>query len=297
MRRLILLPILFLLTSAGYAGNFQLPFPLNDEQRTVFFNVFQDCVRELTGISEFNRNRPDSIVSGTLEFKISRKTPLIGTPPELKKPKFRKQKIQCSGALTSDGTIHIHINSQVYNRRDKQWYPVEPDLQLVDQILQQLLEKLWKNRSAWLLGDAFIPVAGDQSPLRGEAVFISDIGIRYQEIKSLHVQVQGKNDALLSLDIPFIGPVQTTADALLQLNRHLSWRDPLADIASGPAFFNPYAMHGELMDGMVPQQVEVALGKPDRISRNSDGSAIWFYQQANHEVQLRFMDGFLHFPD
>lgn len=297
MRRRILLPVLFLLTSGGSAADFQVPFPLNDQQRNVFFSVFKESVRDLYGITEFNRSTTDSIESGTVEFKISRNKPLVGTPPELKKPKFRKQKLQFTGSINPDGAVRIRTSSLVYNRRDKQWHPVRPDNRLVDGILEQLLEQLWQNQRVWLLGQAFVPVAGQQMPLSGEEVTISDMGIRYQDIKSLHIQVQGQNGALLSLDIPFIGPVQTTVDALAQLDRYVSWQDPLSGIVAGPSFFNPYAKHGELMDGMVPPQVEVALGRPDRIASNGDGSTTWFYQQGDHELKLRFRDGLLHYPD
>ena len=282
------------------ASCLRVPFQLTSDMRTRALQIFQNTIVDQFGWKTFHAESADNLTTGEHTIKISRRNPLIGLPPELnRKPRFKKQRIGFTASILDDGSICVEMNARAYNSRDKQWHNIKSDGTVEEMILQRCLFQLVSSKDAWLLGRPPLNLisGGPSLPAAGEHVLVSHARILQKDIKRLQLVLLTSNGTTVALEVAFAGAIQSTADAFAVLSRCLAWSDPFSGIPSSHTFFNAYAVHGELMDGMLPEQVRIALGCPDAVRPADDETETWIYAGAEKDMVLDFRNGELQLTD
>ncbi len=273
------------------------PFPIGDDIQQCLFNSFETTLKTEFDIDSFDRATPGTVKAEAIEFRIRRNRPLIGIPPQLPKPKFKKERLTYRASITGNGSICISCDAAVYNKRDKRWYPVRSDGLIEQQILQRVVSRLLEGRICWVLGT--LPGTSDHTPavLNGATrVQIESALIVQQDIKTFQLNLVTPDKQVFTYPIPFVGDTSSMFSILEHILNRFAWEDPLEQVPARYSFFNAYARHGELMEGMVPAQVLVALGKPTRVSETTPDETIWQYPASSGYERLLFQNGELVLP-
>ncbi len=291
------LRLLLALALLLFPGNLQssclsVPFPLDENVRTVLFQSFKTQLKENFDVDSFDNATPGTLRAEPIEFKIRRSRPLIGIPPTVANPKFKQQQLTCSTSINDSGTICVSLESRVYNRRDKQWYPVKSDGRLEQQILEPVVPILLNGHTCWVLGSLPGTINNMPSVLHGGTrVQVASAVIIQQGVKHLQLDLITPEQQIFTYSINFAGDTDSIPTVLESFFHRFAWKDPLQPVPQAYTFFNAYARQGELMDGMVPAQVLVALGKPTTVTDQDDGQIIWHYPAASGYETLLFQDG------
>lgn len=289
-----LLVFLFSLNVATgcFAGCLSVPFPIGPETREALFHSFRTEMAAAFGTKKFDTATPGTLIAETEEFRIRRSRPLIGIPPQLPDPKFKKQRLTYYASYRETGSVCVSVESQVYNRRDRTWHTVRSDGRLEQRVLEPVMTHMLRNRPFWVLGRLTGTINNAPAHLNGGThVRVSSAQIIHNDIKKLQLNLVTVEEQIFTHTIPFLGDTSTVFSLLKHILHRFACEDPLADVPEQYHFFTAYARHGELMDGMVPAQVMVALGRPEQIIRTSDSRRTWHYPDSTGYPSLVFENG------
>lgn len=229
-------------------------------------------------------------------FKIRRKTPVIGKLPEIKKAKWKKEKIKISANVV-ENRYCLRFDAFSYNKKDKKWHPVNAPGDFFEKILDKIYLNSLKEKIVYSAGSPLVIENGIPKKINNLQKFtIKDAFLNFANSKAVDFLLLKEDGTFIKASIPFIGDVKNVIDAYKVFKSNFVSTDLKKNVAKKYDFFWEYAIHGELMDGMHKNQLIAAFGQPYHIE-NTDKIEKWHFLVDGKELVFKIFNNELILPD
>ncbi len=301
MKNLSMLLTFFICSLGGFSRNIvcKLPHCIDaDRAFSVLQEKFSLTAKQDLAFKQIDSNsEAHTISTETRTFKLRRKTPRIGEFPEVRRPKWKKEKIQLKASL-KDRNIVVTLNASAYNKRDKKWHPVRSTGRYEGTILQGVFTEILEGIQGSVIGSPMAKgLAGTVKLKNLELYTITSSYITFEGIKALVIDLTDKKGTIYKVSVPFLGNVDTICSAMKAFFSKFTTSDLKSEVPQTYDYYWPYAVDGEIMDGMHQNQVRTALGEPDEKIRVNKTTEQWIYYTGKSPRKLTIVDGELHIPE
>ncbi|PJB76892.1 MAG: hypothetical protein CO090_09825 [Acidobacteria bacterium CG_4_9_14_3_um_filter_49_7] len=301
MKNLSMLLTFFICSLGGFSQNMtcQLP-PCIDTERA--FSVLQEkfslTAKQDLAFKQIDSNSQALTLSTEIRtFKLRHKTPRIGEFPQLRRPKWRKEKVQLKASL-KDRNIVVTLNATAYNKRDKRWHPVRSTGRYEGTILQGAFTEILEGIQGSVIGSSMAKGPAGTVKLKNMELFtITGAYITFDGMKTLVIDLTDNRDATYKVSVPFLGNVDNICSAMKAFFSKFTTRNLKAEVPHTYDYYWAYAVEGEIMDGMHQNQVRAALGEPDEKIRVNKKTEQWIYHTGKSTRKLTIAGGELHIPE
>ncbi len=244
-------------------------------------------------ITNFSVDQANFSFKGEREFKVKRRKPLIGIPPEFKKkPKWKREKIEIEG-YANDEKACISVKLIAYNKRTKKWHKLKSNGLLEESVASAVLTASLKGKKVWSIGNAVVEENGTMKRILNLKEFqVDSVDISVNPSTS----IKAVNFTLISGNQTYVYPVlmidkvKTLQDAYTEFEKHFVDYNPFKKVPKNYEFFWEYAKHGEIMAGMHKQQLIAALGFPQKIVKKSENKEVYVYYFNNKKFEYEIVN-------
>ncbi len=301
MKNLSMLLTFLICSIGGFSQNIACKLPhCIDADRA--FSVLQEKF-SLTAKQDLEFKQIDSnseahtLSTETRTFKLRHKTPRIGEFPQLRRPKWRKEKVQLKASL-KDRNIVVTLNASAYNKRDKKWHPVRSTGRYEETILQGVFTEILEGIQGSVIGSPMAKGLAGTVKLKNLELFtITGAYITFDGVKTLVIDLTDNKGTTYKVSVPFLGNVDNICSAMKTFFSKFTTSNLKAEVPHTYDYYWAYAVEGEIMDGMHQNQVRTALGEPDEKIRVNKTTEQWIYHTGKSNRELTISGGELHIPE
>ncbi len=230
-------------------------------------------------------------------FKLRRKTPKIGKFPEMRRPKWRKEKIRFSAKIKGR-ILTVNLKLSAYNKRDRKWHPVQSTGRYEANVIDSVLTRVIQGIQGQTMGSPTAISNGMAHKLKNlQPYTVTNAYVSLQGVKKLVVDLTDKNGIIWKISIPYLGTVNNTCTAVRKFFSMFTTKDIRAGVPKTYDYYWAYAENGEIMDGMCDKQVQVAMGTPDKIIRIGKNKEKWIYTNDGNTRTVTMIHHELHLPN